>query len=151
VFSLCSFWIKTICYLSKTQCFISFLYNISTTFAEQSLGAILGVLRQQPPNTHCNTSHNAFQHRRPILCLIKHHTMKTYWGSGGIAPRILNLGTRRRWAISFMPKALTPRERALVPVVWEAEWVPEPVWTWWRRENIPAPAGNWTPLLKSVA
>jgi hypothetical protein len=23
------------------------------------------------------------------LCLIKHQAMKTYWGSGGIAPRIL--------------------------------------------------------------
>jgi hypothetical protein len=28
------------------------------------------------------------------LCLTKCHTMKTYWGSGGIAPRILDLGTR---------------------------------------------------------
>jgi hypothetical protein len=29
------------------------------------------------------------------LCLTKHHAMKTYWGSGGIAPRI-NIGTRWR-------------------------------------------------------
>jgi hypothetical protein len=29
-------------------------------------------------------------------CLTKHHAMKTYWGSGGIAPRILDLGTRWR-------------------------------------------------------
>jgi hypothetical protein len=28
------------------------------------------------------------------LCLTKHHAMKTYWGRGGIAPRILDLGTR---------------------------------------------------------
>jgi hypothetical protein len=28
------------------------------------------------------------------LCLTKHHSMKTYWGSGSIAPRILDLGTR---------------------------------------------------------
>jgi hypothetical protein len=28
------------------------------------------------------------------LCLNKHHAMKAYWGSGGIAPRILDLGTR---------------------------------------------------------
>jgi hypothetical protein len=28
------------------------------------------------------------------LCLTKHHDMNTYWGSGGIAPRIFNLGTR---------------------------------------------------------
>jgi hypothetical protein len=30
------------------------------------------------------------------LCLTKHHAMKTYWGSGGIAPCILDLGTRWR-------------------------------------------------------
>jgi hypothetical protein len=30
------------------------------------------------------------------LCLTKHHVMKTYWGSGGIAPRILDLCTRWR-------------------------------------------------------
>jgi hypothetical protein len=30
------------------------------------------------------------------LCLTKHHAMKTYWGSGGIAPRILNLGATWR-------------------------------------------------------
>jgi hypothetical protein len=29
-----------------------------------------------------------------FLCLTKHHAMKTYWRSGGIAPRILELGTR---------------------------------------------------------
>jgi hypothetical protein len=28
------------------------------------------------------------------LCLSKHHAMKTYWGSGVIAPRILDLGIR---------------------------------------------------------
>jgi hypothetical protein len=31
------------------------------------------------------------------LCLTKHHAMKTYWGSGGTAPCILDLGTRCRW------------------------------------------------------
>jgi hypothetical protein len=30
------------------------------------------------------------------LCLNKHHVMKTYWGSGGIPPRILDVGTRWR-------------------------------------------------------
>jgi hypothetical protein len=30
------------------------------------------------------------------LCLTKHYAMKTYWGSGGIAPLILDLGTRWR-------------------------------------------------------
>jgi hypothetical protein len=33
------------------------------------------------------------------LCLTKHHAMKTYWGSGSgrVAPRILDLGTRWKW------------------------------------------------------
>jgi len=29
--------------------------------------------------------------------------MKAYWGSGDINPRILDLGTRWRWVVSFMP------------------------------------------------
>jgi hypothetical protein len=29
-----------------------------------------------------------------VLCLIKHHTMKIHWGSGGIAPHIFNLGSK---------------------------------------------------------
>jgi len=29
--------------------------------------------------------------------------MKTYWGSGGIAPCILNLGMRGRQVVSFAP------------------------------------------------
>jgi len=36
-----------------------------------------------------------------ICYLIKNHAMKTYWGNGGIAARILNLGTRWRWVVSF--------------------------------------------------
>jgi hypothetical protein len=32
--------------------------------------------------------------------------MQAYWGSGGIAPRIFDLGTRRRWVISFTPRPL---------------------------------------------
>jgi hypothetical protein len=31
-----------------------------------------------------------------FLCATKHHAMKTYWASGGIAPRILYLGVRWR-------------------------------------------------------
>jgi hypothetical protein len=38
--------------------------------------------------------------------LIEHHAMKAYWGSGGIAPRILDLGTRSRWVFSFTPRKL---------------------------------------------
>jgi hypothetical protein len=46
------------------------------------------------------------------LSLTKHHAMKAYWGIGGIAPRILDLGTRRRWVIASSPGRFTPSERA---------------------------------------
>jgi len=42
--------------------------------------------------------------------------MKAYWGSGGTAPCIPDLGTRCRWVVSF-----TPRERA--PGTWLAVYV----------------------------
>jgi hypothetical protein len=33
----------------------------------------------------------------PLLFLTEHHAVKAYWGSGCIAPRILNVGTRCKW------------------------------------------------------
>jgi hypothetical protein len=44
-----------------------------------------------------------------ISCLTKHHFMKKYLGSGGVAPRILELGTRWRWVVSFTPQPLYPQ------------------------------------------
>jgi hypothetical protein len=38
--------------------------------------------------------------------------MKTYWGSGCIAPRILDLGTGWRWVVSFTPRPLHPQEKS---------------------------------------
>jgi hypothetical protein len=37
--------------------------------------------------------------------------MKAYWGSGGIAARILDLGTRWRWVVSFTPRPLYPQRK----------------------------------------
>jgi len=37
--------------------------------------------------------------------------MKSYWGSGGIPPRVLDVGTRRRWVASFTPRLLHPQEK----------------------------------------
>jgi len=48
--------------------------------------------------------------------------MKTYWGSGGTAPCILDLGTRWRWVVSFTPWLLYPRERA-PGTQWIVVWV----------------------------
>jgi hypothetical protein len=46
------------------------------------------------------------------LCLIKHHGMKTYCGSGCIAPRILDLGTRWRRVVSFTSRPLYPQRKS---------------------------------------
>jgi hypothetical protein len=46
------------------------------------------------------------------LCLTKHHVIKTYWRSGGIAPRILYLGSRRRWVVSFTTRPLCPQGKS---------------------------------------
>jgi hypothetical protein len=32
----------------------------------------------------------------PVLFITEYHAMKAYWGSGAIAPRILEFGTRWR-------------------------------------------------------
>jgi hypothetical protein len=37
---------------------------------------------------------------------------KTYWGSGSIAPRILVLGIRWRWVVSFTPRPLYPQGKS---------------------------------------
>jgi hypothetical protein len=46
------------------------------------------------------------------LCFTKHHSMKTCWGSGGIAPRILDLGTRWRCVVSFTLRPLFPQGKS---------------------------------------
>jgi hypothetical protein len=51
------------------------------------------------------------------LCLTKYHAMKTYWGSGDIAPRIL--WPRHEMEVSAQlhaPAALTPGKERLVPI-----------------------------------
>ena len=49
------------------------------------------------------------------------------WGEG-IAPLILNLGTRWRTG-NYAPRLLYPQEGTHVLTEWEAEWAPEPAWT----------------------
>jgi hypothetical protein len=47
-------------------------------------------------------------HTMKTSTLIKHHAMKMYWRSGDTNPRILNLGTRWRYVVSFTPRPLYP-------------------------------------------
>jgi len=59
----------------------------------------------------CLDSNNTL-HTKLSLCLTNHHAMKMYWGSGGVAPRILNLGTRWRQKVSFTLQPLCPRGKS---------------------------------------
>jgi hypothetical protein len=47
-----------------------------------------------------------------FMYLTTHHAKKTYWGSGGIARRILYLGTRWKWVVIFAPRQLYPQEKS---------------------------------------
>jgi len=44
--------------------------------------------------------------------LTKHHARKAYWGSECIAPRILDVGTRWRWVVSFTHRPLYPKGKS---------------------------------------
>jgi hypothetical protein len=48
----------------------------------------------------------------PVLFLIEHHAMEAYWGSESIAPRIIDLGTRWRWVVSFTPRPFYPQGKS---------------------------------------
>ena len=53
-----------------------------------------------------------------FLCSFTHHTMKAYWGSRGIAPRILYLDSRRRLMGEIQtPSALSLANVLLLPTV----------------------------------
>jgi hypothetical protein len=49
------------------------------------------------------------------------------------------------------PAALLSGKEHTVPIVWEAGWVPELVWTLWSREKSLALVGNRNPAVQPVA
>jgi len=44
----------------------------------------------------------------PCFFLIEHHAMKACWVSGGISPRVLDIGTIWTSVVSFTPRPLYP-------------------------------------------
>jgi hypothetical protein len=50
-----------------------------------------------------------------IFCLIKHHNMKSFWGSGDTAPRTFNRGTRWKWVVRFTLRQLYPWGKEVDP------------------------------------
>ena len=69
-----------------------------------------------------------------MLKLSLPHSMKLCRGCSGIDPLIPNSGTRWGQVVNFMPWPL--QKIILVLIEQEAGWVPEPLWTFWRRENL---------------
>jgi hypothetical protein len=63
----------------------------------------------------------------PLLKLSTTHV--EIWGSGGIAPHILNTDTRWRWLMTFTPRPLYHRRKAPGTDGIVAGRAPEPVWT----------------------
>jgi len=62
----------------------------------------------------------------------------------------VNLGTRwGEWLASRPGRALAPRKGPPVPIVQEAGWAPEPVWTQRLEEKSFVPAGDQTPIARS--
>jgi hypothetical protein len=57
----------------------------------------------------------------PVLST-EHHPMKAYWGSGDIAPPILDLDTRWRWVVRFTPRPIYLRE-SVTDTHWIGGWV----------------------------
>jgi hypothetical protein len=54
------------------------------------------------------------------------------------------------WSASRPGRALPPGKGLLVPILQEAGWSPEPVWTQRIEEKSFAPAGDRTPIAQSV-
>jgi hypothetical protein len=50
------------------------------------------------------------------MSLTEHHAMKAYWGSGGIAPRILDLGEMEVSSQLHAPATLPPGKEPLIPI-----------------------------------
>jgi hypothetical protein len=63
----------------------------------------------------------------------------------------LVLGTRREWGIGSTPWPPFIPGEPRVPIVQEAGWAPEPVWTQRQEEKSSAHVGDRTPALQSVA
>jgi hypothetical protein len=75
--------------------------------------------------------------------------MEALEGRGGIAPTH-DPGTRwGEWSASRLSRALPPGKGPPVPIVQEAGWAPEPVWTQRLEEKSFVSTGDRTPIDRS--
>jgi hypothetical protein len=79
-----------------------------------------------------------------------------HWGAWGERryssyPFTTSALDRGEWSASRPGRGLPPRKGPPVPIVQEAGWAPEPVWTQRLEEKSFAPAGDRAPIAQSVA
>jgi hypothetical protein len=94
---------------SATQEIPHLVWNSKVHYHVHNSPPLVPILIQMHP---VHTFPPYFRKVKLLLCLTEHHAMKTYGGSGDIAPRILDLGTRRRWVVSFTPRPLYPQRKS---------------------------------------
>jgi hypothetical protein len=76
--------------------------------------------------------------------------MKTYWGSGGIVPCILNLGARWRQVVSFMHSLIYFWEKSLQYLLDRGLGAPQS-WSGHIGEEKNIPTSNQIPVVQPVA
>jgi hypothetical protein len=102
-----SFFVTLLCSIFITSLSLPFPFLLSFYIMERYTLRNCPLMKVYHYKTSCKVKVNL------SLCLFKHHTMKTYWGCGGTAPHILNLGTRwgewsASWTGSFNPGVRAP-------------------------------------------
>jgi hypothetical protein len=71
-------------------------------------------------------------------------------GNGGVTPPFFTSALDGgEWSAAH-PFRFIFGKRGPVPIVWEAEWAPELVWTLWNREKSLASTGTRTPAFQPV-
>jgi hypothetical protein len=93
------------------------------------------------------------QHSVTLKKAVPQHTYGGTWGkrmysSYSFTTSVLDGG---EWLESRPGFALPPGKGPPVPIVQEAGWAPEPVWTQSLEEKSLASAGDWTSIVQSVA
>ena len=107
-------------------------YELRNLFSLQNFIGMLKSWRLFWKDKWCAWANGKFV---PLLAAV------TCKGSRGMGLIPLNLGTRWRWLVSFSPRPLCPPQRTSVRFEWEAGWVPDPAWKFWREEKYFPPAG----------
>ena len=117
---------------------------------------------------HLNIRHNlhwpgdsALESTTNTCKVVPVHALKAYGGRRGIAPLILNLGTRWRWVVSFTPLPICrppwketcfPTSRKLsVPQNRSGSFVEQKSLTFARVRTFDLPARNLVTILKTVS